>query len=137
MPVAMMVDTHAYTLAAIGGLALLAVLGVGAWAVFWRGTTRALARMQAQLQRQQERAAAGDAEIRRLDALVRQLEDRLVSDTRYGALAPRAQTSGYEMAIRMAASGATDAELVAACGMSRDEAALVLRLHGKRLRGAA
>lgn len=137
MPAALMVEPQAYSLAAIGGLALIAVLGIGAWTVFWRGTTLALGRMQAELQRQQAAAAAGETEIRRLDALIRQLEDRLVSDTRYGALAPRAQTSGYEMAIRMAASGATDAELVAACGMSRDEAALVLRLHGKRMRGAA
>ena len=133
----LLVEPHAYTLAAIGGLALVAVIGVGAWSVFWRGTTKVLARMQGELHRQRALAADGEAEIRRLDAKVRQLEDRLVSDTRYGTLAPRAQSSGYEMAIRMAASGATDAELVAACGLGRDEAALVLRLHGKRTRSAA
>ena len=131
------VEPQVYTLAAIAGLALVAVIGVGAWTVFWRATSRALVRVHGELQRQRSLASAGEAEIRRLDALVRQLEDRLVSDTRYGALAPRTQSTGYEMAIRMAASGATDAELVAACGMSRDEAALVLRLHGKRARSAA
>lgn len=131
------VDTQLYTLAAIGGFALVVVLAVAAWTVFWRATSAAIARIQGELRRQHAVVAAGEAEIRRLDALVRQLEDRLVSDTRYGSLAPRAQSSGYEMAIRMAASGATDGELVAACGMSRDEAALVLRLHGKRARSAA
>jgi hypothetical protein len=130
-------EPQLYTLAVIGGLALVAVIGIGAWTVFWRATSRALARMHDELHRQQSLATEGEAEIRRLDALVRKLEDRLVSDTRYGALAPRTQSAGYEMAIRMAASGATDAELVAACGMSRDEAALVLRLHGKRARSAA
>ncbi len=131
------VEPQLYTLAAIGGLALVAVFGIGALMVFWRATSTALARMRSELQRQQALACTGESEIRRLDALVRQLEDRLVSDTRYGALSPRTQSTGYEMAIRMAASGATDAELVAACGMSRDEAALVLRLHGKRARSAA
>ncbi|MFM7626529.1 MAG: DUF2802 domain-containing protein [Gammaproteobacteria bacterium] len=131
------VEPQIYTLAAILGLALVAVIGVGAWLVFWRATSSAIARMHAELQRQQGLAAAGESELRRLDALVRQLEDRLVSDTRYGALAPRARSTGYEMAIRMAASGATDAELVAACGMSRDEAALVSRLHGQRTRSVA
>lgn len=137
MPSPLPVEPQVYTLVAIGGLALVAAIGVGAWAVFWRGTTTALARMRGELQRQQACTAAGEAEIRRLDAMLRQLEDRLVSDTRYGAFAPRTQSTGYEMAIRMASSGATDAELVAACGMSRDEAALVLRLHGTRARSAA
>ena len=131
------VEPQVYTLAAIGGLALVAVIGIGALMVFWRATSTALARMRGELQRQQALATTGESEIRRLDALVRQLEDRLVSDTRYGALSPRTQSTGYEMAIRMAVSGATDSELVAACGMSRDEAALVLRLHGKRARSAA
>lgn len=131
-------DLQAYVFAAINAAILLALLWLGAWAVFWRGTTAELARLDAELQRQKYQVSASEAESRRLASLVRQLEERQVNEARYVPAAPRTQqASGYEMAIRMAGSGATDAELVAACGMSREEAALMLRLHGKRARSAA
>lgn len=37
---------------------------------------------------------------------------------------------GYEVAVRLARSGATRDELVSSCGLSRNEAELLLRLHG-------
>ena len=37
---------------------------------------------------------------------------------------------GYEVAARLARSGATSEELVSSCGLSRHEAQLLLRLHG-------
>jgi hypothetical protein len=131
-------DIQAYALAAVHAAVVLAVLWFAAWATFWRGTTETLARLDAELQRHKYQVSAGEAEVRRLGALVRQFEERQTAEVRPAVTAvPRSPTSGYEMAIRMASSGATDSELVAACGMSREEAALMLRLHGRRARSAA
>jgi hypothetical protein len=131
-------DIQAYALAAVHAAVVLAVLWVAAWATFWRGTTESLSRLDAELQRHKYQVSAGEAELRRLGALLRQFEERQAVEVRPAVTAvPRGQSSGYEMAIRMASSGATDSELVAACGMSREEAALMLRLHGRRARSAA
>ena len=131
-------DIQAYAMAAVHAAVVLAVLWFAAWATFWRGTTETLARLDAELQRHTYQVSAGEAEVRRLGALVRQFEERQTTEVRPVVTAvPRSQNSGYEMAIRMASSGATDSELVAACGMSREEAALMLRLHGSRSRSAA
>lgn len=135
-------DIQAYALAAVHAAVVLAVLWFAAWATFWRGTTETLARLDAELQRHKYQVSAGEAEVRRLSALVRQFEERQTVEVRPAVTpavtaVPRSPTSGYEMAIRMASSGATDSELVAACGMSREEAALMLRLHGRRARSAA
>jgi hypothetical protein len=40
-------------------------------------------------------------------------------------------TGHYQMAIRLARSGATAAELMSGCALSRQEADLVARLHGR------
>lgn len=136
-------EFQAYALAAVHAAFVLAVLWFAAWATFWRGTTETLARLDAELQRQKYQVSAGEAEVRRLAALLRQVEERQSADARQAAPPPptpvvaRNPSSAYEMGIRMAASGATDSEIVAACGMSRDEAALMLRLHGRRARDAA
>ncbi len=50
--------------------------------------------------------------------------------------APRSE-AGYELAIRLARSGAGTEELVTACGMSRKEAEVVARLHGRPAAAAA
>jgi hypothetical protein len=134
-------ELQTFALAAVHTAILLALLWLGAWAVFWRGTTTALARLDAELQRQKYQVSASEAESRRLAALVRQLEEKQLAELRLPTPmpppAPRSQASGFEMAIRMAASGATESELVAACGMSREEASLMLRLHGSRGRSVA
>lgn len=39
---------------------------------------------------------------------------------------------GYEVAARLARGGATVDELIRSCGLSRNEAQLVMRLHGKQ-----
>ena len=132
------VDFQSFAFAALHTAILLVFLCLVAWAVFWRGTATMLARMDAELQRQKYQVSASEAEARRLAALVRQLEERQSAEARYLPPQPvQPQTAGYEMAIRMASSGATESELVAACGMSREEAALMLRLHGSRTRSAA
>lgn len=138
-------EVHTFVLAAVHTAILLALLWLGAWAVFWRGTASELARMDAELQRQKYQVSASEAEARRLAAVVRQLEERQLVEARLPQPAPlpvpvpvaRGQAPGFEMAIRMAGSGATEAELMAACGMSREEATLLLRLHGSRARSVA
>lgn len=136
-------EVHTFVLAAVHTAILLALLWLGAWAVFWRGTASELARMDAELQRQKYQVSASEAEARRLAAVVRQLEERQLVEARLPPPAPvpvpvaRGQAPGFEMAIRMAGSGATEAELMAACGMSREEATLLLRLHGSRARSVA
>jgi hypothetical protein len=135
------VDPQTFALGAITFTALATALGLAAWAVFWRGLVGRVTRQQTELRRLEarceEHAQMMRGDLQRLERTLEALSDRHESDTRFGALAPRAKASGYEMAIRMAASGATDTELVAACGMSRDEAELVMRLHGRRSRTAA
>ena len=42
-----------------------------------------------------------------------------------------ASPRGYEVAARLARSGATRDELISSCGLSRNEAELLLRLHGQ------
>ena len=131
-------DVQAYVMAAVHAAVVLAVLWFAAWATFWRGTTETLARLDAELQRHKYQVSAGEAEVRRLGALVRQLGERQPAEVLPTITPlPRSPGSGYEMAIRMAGAGATDSELMAACGMSREEAALLLRLHGRRARSAA
>lgn len=132
-----LIDPNALSLASIGIAAATVALGFAAWLVFWRGTAAALVRMQRELQRQQAARQADGEEMQRLAQAILGLENRLEGELRYGGNAPRARASGYEMAIRMAVSGATDTELMAACGMSREEAMLVQRLHGKRTLHAA
>lgn len=136
-------ELQTFALAAVHTAILLALLWLGAWAVFWRGTASELARMDAELQRQKYQVSASEAEARRLAAVIRQLEERQSVEARLPQPAPlpmpvaRVQAPGFEMAIRMAGSGATEAELMAACGMSREEASLMLRLHGSRARSVA
>ena len=69
-------------------------------------------------------ASLADAH-RKLDELseTRESEGRRV--VAGGASAP-----SYQIAIRLARSGAPREELVASCGLTRQEAELVLRLHG-------
>jgi hypothetical protein len=65
--------------------------------------------------------AAGDA---RVAALGRQLE-ALAS-----APAPAPSGGGYQVAMRLARTGASREELMSSCGLTQQEAELVARLHG-------
>jgi hypothetical protein len=61
---------------------------------------------------------------RKLDALSEHREGESRRVVAGGVSAP-----SYQIAIRMARSGATRDELMASCGLTRQEAELVLRLH--------
>jgi hypothetical protein len=61
-------------------------------------------------------------------ALTAGLEDS--EQRRTPALAAAAAVPSYQIAVRLAKSGATREELISSCGLSRQEAELVQRLHG-------
>jgi len=132
-----LIDPNAASVISIAFSTALVAFGFAAWIVFWRGTAATLIRLQTELQRQQAARHSDGAEMRRLAQAILGLENRVEGELRFGSSAPRAHASAYEMAIRMAVSGATDTELMATCGMSREEATLVQRLHGRRMLQAA
>lgn len=57
---------------------------------------------------------------------------RQTAMVREDVLADESQDQGYERAIRKIRQGATVDDLVKNCGLTRDEAVLLVRLHGKR-----
>ncbi|MGH8259029.1 MAG: DUF2802 domain-containing protein [Steroidobacteraceae bacterium] len=82
----------------------------------------------AELARVLERLAAIESRIAanepRLTALAEQIETHFKSVT-------AAASQNYAIAIRLARSGAKPDDLVAACGVARQEADLIARLHGR------
>jgi hypothetical protein len=119
-------------------LAARALLLFGAFCVFalafirWRNAD---ARSNAQLLQQLERTFA---EVRTLHETVMVMSARLeaLSETQEaGTRTPPVSTGtqrGYDIAARMARNG-TDAEgLIANCGLTRQEAELMVRLHGPK-----
>ena len=73
--------------------------------------------------------------LERLEASLAQLEPRLAEigeriDTHFKSGSPGASAHGYTIAIRLARAGAQPEELVSSCGLTRQEAELVARLHG-------
>lgn len=119
------------------GLLGAAVLGLGAglfacWAAVRRARD-ALTEQAAQLaalRRETEAVAALGARVgerfRRLEQLAAQLADRL------GQLELRGEGRPYDQAIALVQHGAADADrLVQNLGLSRGEADLVARLHGR------
>lgn len=117
---------------------------VGAFWVFalafirWR---RADERNSASLHRQLERAFA---EVRSLHETVSVMSARLEAmsersemDTRRVSAATTAPHRGYDMATRLAKSGADADELISNSGITRHEAELLVRLHGAKARAPA
>lgn len=68
--------------------------------------------------------------LQTLALALERLEARLLLEGRHAAPAtPRGVRAAYELAIRLANSGASIDEVCASCGMSRSEAELLVRLH--------
>lgn len=67
--------------------------------------------------------------LQALAAGLDRLERQWTLDARHGLAPGRQGHTGYELAVRLAQSGASIDELCASCGMTRSEAELVLRLH--------
>jgi hypothetical protein len=84
-------------------------------------------------------AARRKGVLQRLAAIEARVDATKLAVTELGARVDRPQqapqstatvTPGYQVAIRLARSGASREELISGCGLSRGEAELVHRLHG-------
>ena len=99
----------------------------------WRRSTRAQTEeVRAQNHALLEQLAALSSRLESTDQRVAQLGERLEQPTARPASAPTSP-QGYQIAIRLARSGASPEELVSGCGLTRTEAELVRRLHGPPL----
>jgi Flp pilus assembly protein TadB len=85
-----------------------------------RSAARQFSQLAQHLQQLQEAVAAADA---RVAALAECLDER-------ARTAQGASPTSYNVAIRLARSGASRQELMSTCGVTQQEADLVLRLHG-------
>lgn len=81
-----------------------------------------------------QRLADLEARVEATNVTVSQLGERIRKPQQLASPAPVATTPGYEIAIRLAKSGATRDELISGCGLSASEAELVHRLHAPQSR---
>ena len=120
-------------------LAARAVLLLGAFCVFalafirWRSAD---ARANAQLSQQLERTFA---EVRSLHetvavmgARLETLSERSEAGARQAPVSTSVSPRGYDIAARLAKNGANADGLIANCGLTRQEADLMVRLHGTK-----
>jgi replicative DNA helicase len=116
----------------------LAALSFDAWR---RATRRQSQHLLTHSQSLLEQLTALDARVNATATAVRRLDERIERARPSGAapLSGAPTTPGYQIAIRLARSGATRDELMSSCGLSFGEAELVRRLHGiaQHTRGAA
>jgi hypothetical protein len=110
--------------------------------LFFEQNTTLLARLSAleeQLAASQSQLAEARSDITALATRTETLTERLEdSEQRRTSGPPAAAAPSYQIAIRLARSGAPREELMSSCGLSRQEAELVQRLHaGPRKLAAA
>ncbi|HEV2286319.1 MAG TPA: DUF2802 domain-containing protein [Steroidobacteraceae bacterium] len=106
----------------------LAALSFDAWR---RAARRQSQHLVAHSQSLLEQLTALDARMSATATAVRRLDERIERQRAPGT-APLAGATppGYQIAIRLARSGASCEELVTSCGLSPGEADLVRRVHG-------
>jgi hypothetical protein len=80
-----------------------------------------------------QRLADLESRVDATNVTVSQLSERIRKPQQVASPTP-AGTPGYEIAIRLAKSGATREELTSGCGLSASEAELVHRLHAPQSR---
>jgi hypothetical protein len=102
----------------------------------WRSTTHAqtqqlLAHHEVMLQR----LADLEARVTATQAAVSQLGERIERPQQI-ASPPATASPGYQIAIRLARSGASREELICGCGLSVSEAELIHRLHAPQAKSA-
>ncbi len=115
------------TLIWLAALTAITIGGVVALYFFWQGNARLLQALQQRMQMQSEQVIALRSRTERLEVEMRAVLDR----TRQVTPAPSSAPLGTELAPRLAAAGAGTEELMRACGMTQEEAELVVRLHGR------
>jgi hypothetical protein len=106
---------------------VIAAVSFTAWR---RATRRQTAEVLSQTGLVLQRLTQLEAAIDAVRAAVAQLGERL--DRPATPAASASPSPGYQIAIRLARSGASREELVSGCGLSLAEADLVRRLHGAR-----
>lgn len=121
----------------IAAALLLAALLVPLHLAARRRVDALAAELRAELETLRADGRAGAAAVAEVATRIERLASVLDTDQRHRT-APAARTeAGYELAIRLARSGAGAEELINACGMSRKEAEVVARLHGRPAAPAA
>lgn len=102
--------------------------------LFFEQNTTLLKRLNAmeeQLAASQVQLAEARGEIAAIGTRASALAERLEDSEQRRTTTPAATTApSYQIAIRLARSGAPREELMSSCGLSRQEAELVQRLHG-------
>jgi chromosome segregation ATPase len=97
-----------------------------------------LSAMEEQLAATQSQLAEARTEITTIATRTQSLAERLEDSEQRRTSAPAATTApSYQIAIRLAKSGAPREEIMSSCGLSRQEAELVQRLHGSQRKLAA
>ena len=107
---------------------------------FEQNTTllKRLGTLEEQLTANQTELAEARREIAAIATRTTGLAERLEDSEQRRTSAPAATTApSYQIAIRLARSGAPREELMSSCGLSRQEAELVQRLHGSPRKLAA
>jgi hypothetical protein len=90
-----------------------------------------LTAMEAQLATSEAQLAEARADITAIARSTEALAERLEDSEQRRTSTPAAGTApSYQIAIRLAKSGAPREEIMSSCGLSRQEAELVQRLHG-------
>jgi len=83
-----------------------------------------------------QRLADLETRVDATNVTVSQLSERIRKPQQVASPTPTA-TPGYQIAIRLAKSGATREELMSGCGLSAGEAELAHRLHAPQVRSTA
>jgi hypothetical protein len=81
-----------------------------------------------------QRLADLETRVDATNVTVSRLVERIRRPQQVASPTPVATTPGYEIAIRLAKSGASRDELISGCGLSASEAGLVHRLHAPQTR---
>jgi hypothetical protein len=107
-----------------------------AFARWRRATLRSAERLQADLgtalDRLQAFATAQAEQAGHLAARLESLEQRIDARAQLNAAAAAGAPRGYELALRLARNGASQDEIAESSGVTRQEAQLLVRLHGPR-----
>jgi len=113
---------------ALGVLALLALAQCVAIVVLWRQSRRQHATLRNALERFAQQALHGSTDVptAMLVTAISQLERRIAMLELPAATVPR---PSYELAQQLAREGADVTQLVERCGLSADEAKLILQMH--------
>lgn len=120
-------------------IAVRAVMLIGAFWIFAMAFTRWRRADERDSQRLHEQMERAFAEMRSLhesvavmSARMEALSERAESDSRRAPVPVASAQRGYDLAMRMAKNGSAVEDLVSNCGITRNEAELLTRLHAAK-----